>query len=231
MACPTMRRERRSSSYAHRRPERTHPLRQPTPSSMQFLPSRNASPSHPRPTADRTRRPPARPPASPPAARASTDAATTPPIAPNRCACQEIRSCGSRPCSSPIPQIATTTTPIASSDRRLREDPPRHEVRGVAEHDAAGAEVDRVRRGDEPRPEPADDRDDQRDERHAHEAAERDRRAHRQKRHGVGDEVAEAGVQERRREDLRPARRRRADGCRSCRAGGRPRCRRSRAST
>lgn len=49
---------------------------------------------------------------------AITNAATTPPIAPNRCACQEMRSCGSSPWSNPMPQIATTATPTASSTRR-----------------------------------------------------------------------------------------------------------------
>ncbi|MEA2232769.1 MAG: putative heme transporter [Solirubrobacteraceae bacterium] len=55
--------------------------------------------------------------------RASAYAASTPPTAPNRCACQEIRSCGSSPWSSPKPQTARTIAPIASSVRRLDSRP------------------------------------------------------------------------------------------------------------
>jgi hypothetical protein len=62
--------------------------------------------------------------------------------------------------------------------------------------------VDGARRRDEPRPEPADEADDRRDGGDAHEAAERDRRAHERERHGVGDEVPEARVQKRRGGDL-----------------------------
>jgi hypothetical protein len=67
-------------------------------------------------------------PALPQAARsrrrpASRDAAITPPIAPKTWACQEIRSCGSSPCSSAKPQIATTAAPTASSATRLLRTP------------------------------------------------------------------------------------------------------------
>ena len=85
--------------------------------------------------------------------------------------------------------------------RRLRM-PRGDEVGRVAEDEPARAEVDLVRRGDEPHAEAADDADDERHERDAREAAERDRGAHGGERHGVRDEVAEADVQERRREDL-----------------------------
>jgi hypothetical protein len=88
-------------------------------------------------------------------------------------------------------------------DRVAAEDPARDQVGGEAEDEAAGADVVRVGRADEPRAEAADQRHDPRDRGGAGEAAEGDRPAEDEKRDRIADEMAPAGVQERREGDVR----------------------------
>jgi uncharacterized membrane protein YbhN (UPF0104 family) len=61
---------------------------------------------------------------------ARIEAAQTPPIAPKTCACQEMWSCGSSPCSRTMPQTPTTSAPTARSTSRLLRIP--RETRYVA---------------------------------------------------------------------------------------------------
>ena len=90
----------------------------------------------------------------------STRAATTPPIAPNRWPCHEIPSCGSSPASSAPPHSTRHHGADRDLHRAAVEQAARDQVGGVAEHHPARAEVDRVRRRDQPGAEPADERHD-----------------------------------------------------------------------
>ena len=106
--------------------------------------------------------------------------------------------------SSAPPQITPTTRPISSSSEVAVEEPAREQVRGVAEHDAAGA--DRVpgipaTGRDQPRPDAADNDHDRGHEREPLGALERDDQPHEHERDRVRDQVLPARVDERRGED------------------------------
>ena len=100
-----------------------------------------------------------------------------------------------------MPQIAPTIRPTAISQPVAVEEAAREQVRRVAEDDAAGADVERVRRRDQPGAEPAHERHDRGHRQQPPDPLQRDHDPHRDERDRVRDQVAEAGVQERRGDD------------------------------
>ena len=130
-------------------------------------------------------------------------AATTPPIAPNRWPCHETPGRG----HERERQRRAVDREHEQADHEVQrpaaEDAARDQVGGEAEHDAAGADVVRVRRREHPRAETRHERHDHGHRRRAGEPAERDREAEHQERDRVADQVRPARVQERRERDPR----------------------------
>ena len=128
--------------------------------------------------------------------RASTHAASTPPTAP-RSGPARTRLCGAP--GRPAAHHRGTAPPRRRGQlaQVAVEDPAHDQVGGVAEHHAARADMDRVRRGEQPRPQPAD---------HVTMAVTASSRftplkatpGPGSRRQRVREQVAEAGVQERR---------------------------------
>ena len=170
LACPASSSGRRTPARCASRARRGGSARSPSRAASRPRPPRPVAPSpesRSRSVAGSPRRAPSPAPAPPPELQtagcengvggasgsrrlASIEAAMTPPIAPNRCACQEIPSCGSRPCSSAEAPDADDDDADGELGEAPAVDAARDEVGGVAEDEPARAEVDRVGGRDEP---------------------------------------------------------------------------------
>ena len=118
-------------------------------------------------------------------------AARMPPMAPKRWPVKEMP--GPR---QQAPQDAAVQhehgEPAEDPQQPAGEEAADDEVREVAEHQPAGADVDRARRAEQPRAEPARDGDDDGDLDEARDVAEGDERAEHEERDRVGEQVREA---------------------------------------